>query len=89
MIPRLGRSPEEAQGYPLSILAWRVPWTVWSMGSQTVGHDWATCTSRCLLYGSVKTRDRTAAPGVDGGKEEENGHVAYVHCVTEGSGVLL
>ena len=22
-----------------SILAWRIPWTVWSMGSQRVGHD--------------------------------------------------
>ena len=25
-----------------SILAWRIPWTVQSMGSQRVGHDWAT-----------------------------------------------
>ena len=22
-----------------SILAWRIPWTVWSMGSQRVGHN--------------------------------------------------
>ena len=22
-----------------SVLAWRIPWTVWSMGSQRVGHD--------------------------------------------------
>ena len=33
-----------------SILAWKIPWTeepgrLWSMGSQTVGHDWATFTS--------------------------------------------
>ena len=27
------------------ILAWRISWTVWSMGSQRVGHDWATFTS--------------------------------------------
>ena len=27
-----------------SILAWRIPWTVQSMGSQRVGHDWATFT---------------------------------------------
>ena len=27
-----------------SILAWRIPWTVWSIGSQRVGHDRATCT---------------------------------------------
>ena len=25
-----------------SILAWRIPWTVQSVGSQRVGHDWAT-----------------------------------------------
>ena len=27
------------------ILAWRIPWTVESMGLQRVGHDWATFTS--------------------------------------------
>ena len=27
-----------------SILAWRIPGIVWSMGSQTVRHDWATFT---------------------------------------------
>ena len=25
-----------------NILAWRIPWTLQSMGSQRVGHDWAT-----------------------------------------------
>ena len=25
---RLGRSPEEGNSYPLSIQAWRIPWTV-------------------------------------------------------------
>ena len=28
-----------------SILAWRIPWTVWSMWSQRVGYNWATFTS--------------------------------------------
>ena len=27
-IPRSGRSPGEGKGYPLCILAWRIPWTV-------------------------------------------------------------
>ena len=27
------------------ILAWRIPWTVYSMGLQRVGHDWVTLTS--------------------------------------------
>ena len=29
-----------------SILAWRIPWTSQSMGSQRVGHDWVTFTTR-------------------------------------------
>ena len=49
-IPGLGRSPGEETS---SILAWRIPWTVQSTGSQRVGHDWATFTFmfhlvRCL-----------------------------------------
>ena len=44
-IPGLGRSPGEGKGYThSSILAWRIPWTVQSMGSQRVRHDWATFT---------------------------------------------
>ena len=34
-----------------SILAWRIPQTVKSMGSQRVGHDWATFTFSCLPKG--------------------------------------
>ena len=43
-----------------SILSWRIPWTeepgrLQSMGSQRIGHDWATntltvCTSHCRPY---------------------------------------
>ena len=47
--PGLGRSPEEWNGNPThsSILAWEIPWRedpggLWFMGSQRVGHDWAT-----------------------------------------------
>ena len=36
-IPGLGRSPREGKGY--SLLAWKITWTVYSMGSQRVGHD--------------------------------------------------
>ena len=44
LIPRLGRSPGEGNGYPLQYSRWRIPWTegpsgIQSMGSQTVGHD--------------------------------------------------
>ena len=41
---------EEGMATHSSILAWRIPWTevpggLQSMGSQRVGHDWATFTS--------------------------------------------
>ena len=29
LIPGLGRSPGKGNGYPLSILAWEIPWTAW------------------------------------------------------------
>ena len=39
-----GRSPGKGNDNPLSILAWRIPWTeepcrLQSMGSQRAGHD--------------------------------------------------
>ena len=37
-IPGLGRSPEKGKATHSSILAWRIPWTIESMGSQRVGH---------------------------------------------------
>ena len=33
--------PEKGTATHSSILAWRIPWTEYSMGSQRVGHDWA------------------------------------------------
>ena len=41
-IPGLGRSFEKGKATHSSILAWRIPWTVQSIGSQRVGHDWVT-----------------------------------------------
>ena len=35
---------EEGKATQSSILAWRIPWTIKSMGSQRVGHDWVTFT---------------------------------------------
>ena len=43
LIPGLRRSLGEGKGYS-SILAWRIRWTVQTMGSQRVGHDSATFT---------------------------------------------
>ena len=38
-------SLEEGKAAHCSVLAWRIPWSVQPMGSQRVGHDWATFTS--------------------------------------------
>ena len=38
-IPGLGKSSGEGKATNSSILAWRIPWAVKSMGSQRVGHD--------------------------------------------------
>ena len=35
---------EKGKATHSSILAWRIPWTVQSMGSERVGHNWATFT---------------------------------------------
>ena len=43
-IPGLGSSLEKGTAAHSSILAWRIPWTVQSMGWQTVGHDWVNFT---------------------------------------------
>ena len=44
-IPGSGRSAGEGIGYPLLLLTWRIPWTVYSMGLQRVRHDSTTFTS--------------------------------------------
>ena len=36
-IPGSGRSPGEGNGNPLSILAWKIPWTEESGGLQSMG----------------------------------------------------
>ena len=46
-IPGSGRSLEKEMATHSIILAWRIPWTeepggLESMGSQSVGHHWAT-----------------------------------------------
>ena len=41
---------EKGKATHSSILTWRIPWTVWSMGSQRVRHDWATFTSYQLSF---------------------------------------
>ena len=33
---------EKGKATHSSIVSWKIPWTVWSMGLQRVGHNWAT-----------------------------------------------
>ena len=43
-------SPQRAEATHSSVLAWRIPWTVWSMGSQRVRHDQVTFTSQVFFF---------------------------------------
>ena len=44
-------SLEKGKATHSSILAWRIPWTLYSKGSQSVGHNWETFTRvPCSLY---------------------------------------
>ena len=43
---------EKGRATHSSVLAWRIPWAIQSMGSQRVGHNWATFTFRSF-HGSV------------------------------------
>ena len=56
-IPGSGSYPGEGNGNPISILAWRIPWTeepggLQSMGLRRVGHDSVTFTftGNYILY---------------------------------------
>ena len=42
---------EKGRATHSSILAWRIPWTIQSMGSQRVGHDWVTFTFFTFMGG--------------------------------------
>ena len=57
-----------------SILVWRIPWTVWSLGSQRVGHDWVTFTFPRLAgkESACNAGDQSSIPGW--GRSPEGGH---------------
>ena len=50
-VQSLGREDPLGKGEATrsNILAWRIPWTIESMGSQIAGHDWATFTFTILV----------------------------------------
>ena len=41
---------EKGKATHSSVLTWRISWTIWSMGSQGVRHDWATFTHFTLSH---------------------------------------
>ena len=48
-VPELGRSPREEYGYPLNILAWRIPWAEVSGRLQSRGHKESDMTEQLTL----------------------------------------
>ena len=53
---------EKGKATHTSILAWRTPWTIQSMGLQRVGHD---CVTFTFTFGGIRVRVRRWAPGLD------------------------
>ena len=49
-VPGLGRSLEKGMANHFSILAWKIPWAIQSMGSQKAGHDWVTFTFQSKVW---------------------------------------
>ena len=49
---------EKGKATHSDILAWRIPWTIQSMGLQRVGHDWASFTSSKLKTFVLQTLPR-------------------------------
>ena len=51
LIPGLGRLPGEGKSYPFQYSGLEIPWTVYSMGLQRVGHNWETFTfTSCNIF---------------------------------------
>ena len=71
---------EKGEATHSSILAWKIPWTIQSMGSQRVGHNWATFTSLHnrlkLLLSSIKSASLQLLPS-DPGSAPRSPHNIY------------
>ena len=56
-VPPLGWvDPLDKGSTPSSILTWRIPWTLWSVGSQRVRHDWASFTFTYNIFTTNNSR---------------------------------
>ena len=82
---------EKGKATHSSILAWRIPWTVQSMGSQRVRHNWVTFTFTFRwinLYGgsdgkvfAYKVGDPGSIPGSGRSPGERNGNPLQYSCL--------
>ena len=54
---------EKGKATHSSILAWRIPWTVSSLGLQTVGHNWVTFTFNYYIWYKVMAQFYSFACG--------------------------
>ena len=73
-IPGSGRSSGEGNDNPLQYSCLKIPWMeepgrLQSMGSQTVGHDWATSLS---VWNNIKCANQSII-GIPEGQEREKG----------------
>ena len=51
---------EKGKATHFSILVWRIPWTIWSMGLQRIRHNLVTCTFTFEIVCKVKGKDSGA-----------------------------
>ena len=87
-IPRWGRSPGGGHGSPLSILAWRIPWTeepgrLQSMELQRVRHNWSDLVrihrhTWCLSPQSLDWRGQEGAGHWKGTRSNCSWHVYHL-----------
>ena len=76
LIPGLGRCSEEGNGYPLSILAWEIPWTEEAGGLQSMRSrkTWTVGLSMCVhACTHVHTHTHTHTDTVSGQEPCSNG----------------
>ena len=73
---------EKGKATHSSILAWRIPWTVYSMGSQRVIHDWMTFTSGWVVKNTLaNAADTGLIPGSGKSPGEGNGSPLQYSCL--------
>ena len=81
LIPGLGRSPGEGNGYPLPQ---RIPWTVQSMASQRVRHNQVTFTFTSLFNHSISSQQSASIGSSSQVSISNKGQMTFAHVSLEG-----